>query len=74
MSAPLPGSTWVTTCIADFDRRSPSTHSAYPVAESLRDRPDSFRTFSTENLIGASRATYTHSSVRMPPSACSKTL
>ena len=38
--------------MVDFGRRSPSTHSTYPVAESRRDRPDSFRTFNTVNLIG----------------------
>ena len=45
------------TCIIDFGRRSPSTHSAYPVAESRRNRPDLLRTFNTVNLTGASIAT-----------------
>src|SRR5512136_3242748 len=58
----------------DFGRRSPSTHSTYPVAEIRRERPDAFRTLSTENLLGASKATYTHSSDRMPTSVCSNTL
>ena len=37
--------------MADFGRRSPRTHSAYPVAESRRDRAVSLRTLSTVNLI-----------------------
>ena len=40
-----------------FARRSPSTHSTYPVAESWRGRPDSLRTFNTANLTDASSAT-----------------
>ena len=37
-----------------FSGKSPNTHSTYPVAESLRGRPDSLRTFSTANFTGAS--------------------
>ena len=38
-------------------RRSPITHSMYPVADSRRERPDWLLTFSVKNLIGSSRAT-----------------
>ena len=44
------GSISVITCMLDFGRRSPSTHSTYPVAESRRDRPDSLRTFKHREL------------------------
>ena len=44
------------------------------VADSRRERPETLRTFSTENLTAESIATYTHSSELMPSSRCSKTL
>ena len=72
--APLFASISVITCIAVFGRKSPSTHSTYPVAESRRGRPDVLRTLSTENFTGASMATYTQSSEWIPSSRCSKTL
>ncbi len=73
-SAPLSGSISVITCIIDFGRSSPSTHSMYPVTERRRNRPDLLRTFKTANLIGASSATYTHSSESMPSSVWVNTL
>ena len=72
--APLAGSISVITCMAVFARRSPITHSTYPVALSLRGRPDVLRTLSDEYFTVASIATYTHSRVSMPSSRCSKTL
>ena len=55
--APVDGSTSVTMCIVDFGRKSPRTHSMYPVAESLRIFAELLRTLRTENLIDASMAT-----------------
>ena len=53
-SAPLPGQLRSPRASSISAAGLPSTHSTYPVADSRRDRPDSFRTFNTENLMGAS--------------------
>ena len=73
-SAPVLGSISVVTCMAVFGRRSPSTHSTYPVTLSRRICSESLRNFSTENFTGASSATNTVSSERMPAVTCSNTL
>src|SRR6185312_2556552 len=71
---PVRGSASVTTCMVDFGRVSPSTHSTYPVADSRRLRPDLLLTFRTENFTAASGATYTCSSELTPSSVCSNML
>ena len=63
----------VKTWGAHFSLRSPRTHSTYPVAEIFLGLSVRFFTLRTKNLIGASMATYTHNSDRIPRSVCSYT-
>ena len=71
--APVRGSSSETTCIAVAARVVPRTHSTYPVAVTVRARPDRFRIRTCQNFTGASTATWTVMVVESPSCACSKT-
>src|SRR5438270_13045997 len=72
--APVAVSIAVTMNGAEAAREGPSTHSAYAVTESLRDRCELLWIFRREILMGSPIGTYTIRSRSMPCEACSKRL